>query len=118
MQFLDLINAVLNLDLGWFVWLAEANILWIFLFAVVMVFFQAREKNRVFYVIMLILMLYAAVEFVHFIGWHIPGTLQIPLFIANVAIVAFSDNKTVSKHRGILGLAAFWILLVVFQFFL
>ena len=118
MLFMDLLNAVLNLDLGWFTWLAEANFLWIFIFAVVMVFWQARKKNRLYYLVMLILMLYAIVEFVHFIGWQIPAMLQLPVFVANAVIVAFDDNKTVSKHKGIFTLAAFWILLVIFQFFL
>ncbi len=118
MQFLDTINAVLNLDLGWFVWLVEANLLWVFLFALVMVFFQARKKNRVFYLVMLVLMLYAAVEFIHFIGWHLPPMLQFPLIAVNIAIIAFEDHETISKHKSIIGLGVFWILLVIFQFFL
>ncbi|MDP6670481.1 MAG: hypothetical protein QGI60_01545 [archaeon] len=96
----------------------EANVLWIFIFTTVMVFFQARKKNRLYALVILILMLYAIVEFVHFIGWHIPEMLQLPLFIANVAIVTFEDNKTVNKHKGVLGPAVFWVLLVIFQFFL
>jgi|ETNmetMinimDraft_2_1059921.scaffolds.fasta_scaffold206135_1 hypothetical protein len=117
-MFFQFLEAMLSLDLGWFTWLVEANVLWIFIFALVMVFFQARKKNNVYYLVMLILMLYAIVEFVHFIGWHIPEMLQLPLFIANVGIVAFGDNKTVSKYNGVLGLAVFWILLIIFQFFL
>ncbi len=114
MLFLDTLTAALTLDLGFFHWLFVSNFLWIFIFLMVMVFFQARTKGRVFHMVVLILMLYAFVDVMELVGWHIPAIMQFPMIAGNIALFAFDDCKIINNNKW-LGLALFWGLFFAFN---
>jgi hypothetical protein len=117
MLFLDVLNAALSLDIGYFSWLVASNIHWIFIFATIMVFFQHRKKHQLFYLLVFILMLYSVVDFAHIMGWHFPAVLQIHIVVLQIVIAACTNYKIIKKHEGILGLGGFWAIWIILSLF-
>ncbi len=115
MLFLDTLNAALSLNIGFFVWLFTANIVWLFMFLMVMTFFQNRKTHRIYHLVVLIIMLYAFTDFMGILRWHIPPIMQFPLIAGNIAIFAFEDYDCIKSHRGVFGLGLFWVLFVIFN---
>lgn len=115
MLFLDVLNAVLTLDVGYFAWLVVSNVFWIFTFAAVMVLFQRRKKHQLFYVFTMILLIYAIVDFMELLGWHIPPLMQIPTIVMFVGITAFDDFALIKKYGAKITLGGFWALIIFFN---
>ncbi|MAG21878.1 MAG: hypothetical protein CL943_01050 [Candidatus Diapherotrites archaeon] len=113
--FLDALNALFQLDFGWFIWLLGANIHWAFIFAMTMVFFQKRKKHRLFYLGMLIILLWAFSDLMNILGWHISVEMQFWLISGNIALEATSDAKIFKRHKAWIGLGLFFALWVVFN---
>jgi len=114
-MFLQTLNAVLTLDIAFFERLVMGNLLWVGIFAAVMVLFLAVKKDGYLHLFTLIIMLYAFENLQQLLGWKVSGMMQFSMIAGNIAIFAWTDNETVSKNESILCFGLFWALWLVFN---
>ena len=114
---MDVLEAVFSLNFGYFIWLFSNNLHWLFIFATVMVFFQGREKHRIFYVTALILMFYGTVDMADMLEWHFPPILLFLIMLTNIVVVAFANYGVIDKYNGWIGIGAFWVFWIELSMF-
>lgn len=111
-MFYSTLNAVLNLDLAWFVWLFQANLHWLFILICVVMFFQ-KKKNVLIGLVFLTLMLYAVSEMIHVaLMWTMPS-LAVGIFVVQAIFTDTYSNRFIEKNSLLISMGGFLITVAI-----
>ncbi len=113
--------SVLNLDLGWFVWVVSANIIYLFAFLAVCFFFWDRNiKKTIAGTILLSIVAWMWVDFEIISGWvlFVGGFLAIYYVTKFAALTFAEDIPSLQNKLVIVSEIQFIVLLIVYNLFL
>ncbi|MAG21877.1 MAG: hypothetical protein CL943_01045 [Candidatus Diapherotrites archaeon] len=120
-MFFDFVNAVINLDFGWFVWLVSANIFWLFAFIALCFFFWDGKTNKTIAGLFLLsVVAWTWIDFELMSGWilFVGGFLSV-YYITKVAILTFAENTPSLQNKLIIvSEIRFLALLLIYNLFM
>ena len=115
---LEILGAIVALDIGWLINFVISNPLWILVFAALCHFMH--DKRTFFSGTILALYLHALVDFVGFIGWSFgpnPVTAPIVIFFGLLIFDSFFGKTKFMAKRGIVTILLFYGFMVFWNIF-
>jgi len=120
-MFFDFLNHLINLDLGWFIWLFTANIFWLFAFGVLCFFFwEGHIKKTILAVVLISIVAWTWVDFELMSGWvlFVGGFLSV-YYITKLVLLVFVEDMPAFKDKLIIiSELQFIVLLVAYNMFM
>jgi len=113
-MFLEFLGHLLSLDLVWVIQLIFLNLHWAFLFILIVFIFYEKE-NKLLYFILLVLCMWASIEFTAQIGFVWATTLFLAAFIITrmFVIIFAASYPSLEKKLPLVFTVHFWALLIV-----
>lgn len=120
-MFFQFLEALLSLDLGWFVWLVEHNIIWAFAFFALCFFFwegNLKKAGSAFLLLILVAWIWVDMESISGLTLFVGGFLSV-YYITKVAVLVFAqDHPTLKKHLVLVGEIQFVVVLLAYNIFM
>jgi len=119
MVFFEAIQALLSLDISFFVGIAIDNIFWIFAFYA-LIFYFMEGKRTIYFFLLLTVLIFAFIDFesITLIGWSAASFLLI-YYITKLAVLAWAENSPSMKNKLVLiSEIQFLGLLIIYTFFM
>ena len=117
----DFFNAIISLDAGWFVWMLQNNLVYLFAFIALCFFFWEKNlKKTIAATILLSIVAWAWVTFEMVSGWvlFVGGFLAV-YYITKLAILIFAQDVPQLKNKLIIiSEIQFLVLVVAYNLFM
>ena len=120
-MFFQFLEALLSLDLGWFTWLVEHNIVYAFaFFALCFFMWDGNVRKALGATILLSLVAWIWVDMESISGMVIfAGSFLAIYYITKIAVMAFAEDvPALRKHLVLVGEVQFVVVLLVFNVFM
>ncbi len=120
-MFFQFLEALLSLDLAWFVWIVEHNIIWAFAFFAMCFFFWDGKMKKAGGATLLLIMtawIWVDMESVSGLILFVGGFLSV-YYITKVAVMTFAeDSPILRKHLVLVGEIQFVVVLLAYNIFM
>ncbi|MEK6957611.1 MAG: hypothetical protein AABW99_01355 [archaeon] len=119
MVFVEAVQALFSLDLGFFIDIVMNNLLWVFLlYALVHYFFDGKHILHYFLLLSLMMWAWADLEKITGLAWTAASFLLI-YYITKLAVIAWAENSPGLKNKiVVISELQFLLLLFIFTFFI
>ena len=119
MVFFEALQALFELNLGFFVDIAMNNLLWIFIFyALIHYFLEGKRTLYFFLVFAMVIWTFIDFEILTGIAWQAAGFLLI-YYVTKLAVLAWAENSPNLKNKLLwVSEVQFMLLLFVYTFFI
>jgi hypothetical protein len=97
----DFLNALLSLDIGWFIWMLKANIIYLFAFSAICFFFWEKNMRKVpVAVLLFIIVAWSWVTFAMISGWvFLAGSFLAINYILKIASLTVAEETPALKNK-------------------
>lgn len=115
---IDLISAIVSLDIGWFIHAFMDNLLWVFIFILMATLFAPGKKALVYFFIASFCVL-VGIAWTASVGWlYLVGLFFFLNYISRVAILVFAENvKGLENYLPFIAVIQFVVVLFIFNMF-
>ncbi len=119
MVFFEAVQALLQLDVGFFIGLALSNIFWVFAFYL-MIHYFFEGKKTVYFFFLWGFLLWAILDWEHITGFAFSGAAVLMLYyVTKIALLKFAETTpALKKYMIVLSTIQAYGLIWVFTFFL
>ena len=118
-MFAEALNALLSLDLGWFIGITMHNLFWVFGFFVAAHIFK-EGKNVLGYFLVITASVWMFFDFSNVTGWVVFGAFFLfVLYAGRMAVLMFiEDTEFGKKNLPLVYTMYFWVWMIIFNMFL
>ncbi|MFH1544572.1 MAG: hypothetical protein ABIE23_00555 [archaeon] len=116
---IDLLSAIVGLDVSWFIHAFMDNLLWVFIF-ILLAFLFAPGKKRVIYFFIVACTVLIVVDWTASVGWlYLVGLFFFVNYVSRVAVLVFAENvKGLENYLPFITVMQFIVVLFIFNMFL